>query len=377
MRINLIEWEVITRMLRNSAPPGNSPGDMQEEPREVPERLRVTSARSPTGRWAAHLGTALTTVASLGLLFALHQYWITDLRTALDQRELRATLRATNPADPGITTSENRAQDTSPGRIEESDALGVLQIPTLDLDLVVLNSATRSALQRGPGHLVGTSQPGDPGNAVIAGHRNTWGAPFANLDRLRPNDIVQWSDSRGSVRYRVVTPLPTAPPGGKRNNMPAPNNDPGYRLVQPSDISVTRQDATVDRLTFVTCHPRFSTAQRLVVVAERIDSPPRSERTASNYDPESASPDPIPPVAPLQLGLGEVTPPPWYDVALPGGTALLLWAWSGVLARSTQDRPRWRIVTRRIGWRLLGATLAAGPLLVAFDRLAGVLPAGQ
>ncbi|MGL5857885.1 MAG: sortase domain-containing protein [Angustibacter sp.] len=366
-------------------PPEGPPGDVDGERPAAPGQLPRPPARSATTRWAARLGAALTTVAALGLLFALHQYWITDLRAALEQRELRTAVGATDPAGSAGRTTVTGGPGTSPARTRETGALGVLQIPDLDLDVVVLDTATRSALQRGPGHLVGTSRPSDPGNAVVAGHRTTWGAPFAHLDRLRPGDTVQWSDARGSARYRVVAPSGASPVTSsgedQRGGAPDAVNGPGHRIVRPDDASVTDQDATVDRLTLVTCHPRFSAAQRLVVVAERIDVPvggaaggrtvtdDRRGRPTAGAAAGSAAP-------PL-LGLGETAPPRWYEVVLPGGVALLVWAWSGVLAGSAPGRPRWRVAVRRTGWRLLGATLAAAPLLVTFDRLAGVLPAGR
>ena len=124
------------------------------------------------------------------------------------------------------------------------------------------------------------------------------------------------------------------------------------------------------RLTLVTCHPRFSSARRLIVIAQRTG-------------PEVATP---PPVAPApspgdvpdlgQLDFGSAESPDWFELVPPGATALLVWAVTGSLSASPRPQPRWRRVLRWIGWRTGGAAAAAIPLFVAFGRLAEIWPAG-
>ena len=52
-------------------------------------------------------------------------------------------------------------------------------------------------LRKGPGHYPGTALPGVRGNVAIAGHRTTYGAPFQDIDQLKPGDeVVLTTDHR-------------------------------------------------------------------------------------------------------------------------------------------------------------------------------------
>lgn len=71
-----------------------------------------------------------------------------------------------------------------------------------DVDLFVLAGASGSSLAFGPGHVDGTSLPGDPGNAAVGGHRDT---SFAFLEAVQLGDVLQVETPAGElVRYAVV-----------------------------------------------------------------------------------------------------------------------------------------------------------------------------
>jgi LPXTG-site transpeptidase (sortase) family protein len=69
-------------------------------------------------------------------------------------------------------------------------SLAVLQIPSINLNLTVVEGDRVDLLRGGPGHEPGTPQPGDIGNSVIVGHRKGWGGPFAHLSQLQPGATV-------------------------------------------------------------------------------------------------------------------------------------------------------------------------------------------
>jgi len=130
-------------------------------------------------------------------------------------------------------------------KVGTGDSLTRLKIPDLGVDVVVVEGTTPSALRAGAGHYTTTALPCDVGNVAIAGHRTTFGKPFANLDRLKPGATIQLETPVGGCVYQV-------------------EKDPF--VVEPSDISVL--DATSNRtLTLTTCHPKGSAAQRLVIRA--------------------------------------------------------------------------------------------------------------
>ena len=60
------------------------------------------------------------------------------------------------------------------------------------------------SLQHGPGHVPGTSLPGQPGNAAVVGRRTTFGAPFRNLSALTAGEEINVTTVEGSATYKVT-----------------------------------------------------------------------------------------------------------------------------------------------------------------------------
>lgn len=137
-------------------------------------------------------------------------------------------------------------------KIETGDSLTRIRIPAIDVDAVVVEGTTPSALRAGAGHYPQTPLPCEDGNVSIAGHRTTYGKPFGNLDRLKPGDTIELSTPIGGCVYSI-------------SKAPYP--------VDPNDLSVL--SATPDKtLTLTTCHPKGSAAQRLIVKAAWVKNTP-------------------------------------------------------------------------------------------------------
>jgi sortase A len=130
--------------------------------------------------------------------------------------------------------------------LEDGDALTRLKIPALDVDVVVVEGTSGSALRAGAGHYPKTPLPCEAGNVSIAGHRTTYGKPFANVDRLKNGDAIILETPIGSCTYEVSR---------------APF------LTEPTDFSVVANDPTISALTLTTCHPKGSAKERLIVKA--------------------------------------------------------------------------------------------------------------
>jgi sortase A len=130
-------------------------------------------------------------------------------------------------------------------KIETGDSLTRIKIPALNLDTVVVEGITPSALRAGAGHYPQTPLPCEGGNVSIAGHRTTYGRPFGNVDQLKPGDTIELTTPIGGCVYQV-------------------SKDP--YVVAPTEMSVI--DPTAERsLTLTTCHPKGSAAQRLIIRA--------------------------------------------------------------------------------------------------------------
>ncbi len=83
----------------------------------------------------------------------------------------------------------------------DTHVIARMRVPALEIEQFVLAGAHGQALAFGPGHLAGTPLPGDAGNSVIAGHRDTH---FAFLRRLASGDEILFDLPHGqTVRYRV------------------------------------------------------------------------------------------------------------------------------------------------------------------------------
>ena len=194
-------------------------------------------------------GRAFLFAGFILLAFALHQLWGTGLQEARAQDDLREEFRAAVPEHrdrPPTPASAPEATTTTalPFTPVPGDAVAILRIPRIGVDKAVVEGVSRSDLRQGPGHYPGTPLPGQPGNAAIAGHRTTYGAPFYRLDQLSPGDVITVKTRQGEFRYVVEE----------------------KQVVRPSSSHAL--DATVDnRLTLTTCHPRFSARRRLVVTA--------------------------------------------------------------------------------------------------------------
>jgi sortase A len=98
------------------------------------------------------------------------------------------------------------AQLAAPGEHHGAGkAIAVLQVPRLDLNVVVAEGDSPQQLRNGPGHRIGTPQPGDIGNAVISGHRSGWGGPLNGIGAIKTGDfvVVQVQGAEGLPRAGV------------------------------------------------------------------------------------------------------------------------------------------------------------------------------
>ncbi len=130
------------------------------------------------------------------------------------------------------------------------EVLGRIVIPTAGVDWNFVEGVTRDDLKTGAGHIPETALPVQQGNAVIAGHRTTYGAPFLRLDRVQVGDLITVETATGTHVYQVVDTF----------------------VVEPTETWVTDQwDGAW--LTLTTCEPILSANQRLIVVATLVAGP--------------------------------------------------------------------------------------------------------
>ena len=135
------------------------------------------------------------------------------------------------------------------GELTDGDPLTRIKIPAIDVETVVVEGTSGSALRAGAGHYPSTPLPCEAGNVGIAGHRTTYGRPFNNLDRLKLGDTIILTTPVGTCTYEITK---------------------GPWITHPRDFSVVANDPSVKVLTLTTCHPKGSAKQRLIVQATLV-----------------------------------------------------------------------------------------------------------
>lgn len=140
-----------------------------------------------------------------------------------------------------------------------------LSIPSIKLDAVVVEGVNRRDLLMGPGHLPNTPEPGEPGNAVISGHRDTF---FRHIHELKNGDYILVERAGRRFRYEVT----------------------GKKVVEPNDMAVV-QPTPGTQLTLLTCYPTYyigPAPQRLVVFSRLVDVSRGDEPTQARPVAEAA-----------------------------------------------------------------------------------------
>lgn len=105
-----------------------------------------------------------------------------------------------------------------------------IAFPRLNWSAIVLHGASGAALAFGPGHMSNSALPGDLGNSVIAGHRDTH---FSTLRSLRIGDRIEIERPENGTRAFIVS---------------------ATWIVDENDTAVIRELDT-SALTLITCYP--------------------------------------------------------------------------------------------------------------------------
>ncbi len=131
-------------------------------------------------------------------------------------------------------------------------AIGRIRVPHLQLNMILVNGTDHDSLTKGPGRDRRTYMPGEGQLIYIAGHRTTYLAPFAHIERLQSGDAVTLEVPYATFRYRVFK----------------------HRIVGAHEMSVLRSHG-VEVVELQACHPRFFATQRYIAYARLVRVEPR------------------------------------------------------------------------------------------------------
>ena len=132
-----------------------------------------------------------------------------------------------------------------------SGIMGYVDIPKLDIDLPIYHGTGEDALEKGIGHLVGSSLPigGEGCHAVLTGHSGVAGKRlFSDLDQMQTGDVFFLHVLNETLAYQVS----------------------GVNTVLPYETSLLAPIQGKDLCTLVTCYPYGVNTHRLLVRGERI-----------------------------------------------------------------------------------------------------------
>lgn len=214
---------------------------------------RKRARRGPFSILVGGFAEILLTLGVVVLLFVAWQLWWTNLEA----------VRVQDTALTQLTQEWN--QDTKPTIPLEGEVWGILYVPRFGPDyakpiaegvgLDVLDSV-------GIGRYPKTQTPGELGNVGLAGHRQTHGEVFWNMDKLISGDKAYIQTAQGIFTYTYRSTKIVYPSQGD------------VVFPVPGDASA---EPAQKLLTLTTCHPPFTTNMRMIVHLEQTKFTPASK----------------------------------------------------------------------------------------------------
>jgi sortase A len=203
-------------------------------------------------RWSRYLFLA---VGILALSYVGYALLDAKLYQAYQTWRLERALKSLKPAigsveqhhsspRPAMADAERASVENA---VPEGSSLGQIEIRSIGLTAMIAEGDNGKTLRRAVGHITGSALPGQQGNVVIAGHRDTFFRPLRNIHM---DDEITLTTFSGTYRYRVDS----------------------IQVVEPEDTEVLdHSDDAI--LTLVTCYPFYYVGpapKRFVVRAHRI-----------------------------------------------------------------------------------------------------------
>lgn len=110
------------------------------------------------------------------------------------------------------------------------DTIGILTIPTIHAELPIIEGTNPDELEKGVGHYKGSSFPGENGQIVLSGHRDT---VFRRLGELKIGDTFIFKMPNGTYTYKITH----------------------TKIVGSKDTSIITLQNNEEELILTTCYP--------------------------------------------------------------------------------------------------------------------------
>ena len=174
-------------------------------------------------------------------------------------RAYNQTLDPSKLGDP-YTEKEKEGIAAYAKMLEVAEKIGFVEIPKIDVNLPIYAGTSMEVLDKGCGHLEGTSLPvgGPSTHAVLTAHRGLPKAKmFRELDKLKEGDVFYVHNIQTVLAYKVDRIM----------------------TVEPSNFDPILVEEGKDYTTLLTCTPYMINSHRLLVRGHRIPYTPPVDET--------------------------------------------------------------------------------------------------
>ena len=197
------------------------------------------------------LAELMLTAAAVCALYIAWQMWWTGVQAEHNQIETRQSVSWSDPGQSdNVTIAQAQEGDppTQPQSAQEGELIAQVYIPRFGSQWqrnLVEGTSLTELNKHGLGHYKDSQMPGQVGNFAFAGHRNGYGQPLGDVDKLQEGDpiIIRTQDYWYVYHYT------------------------SYKIVLPTDIEVVAANPenpgatpTKRMLTMTTCEPKYSTS---------------------------------------------------------------------------------------------------------------------
>ena len=135
--------------------------------------------------------------------------------------------------------------------VKDYGVMGLIRIPSIDVTLSIFHGTTKSSLDKGSGHLEGSSLPvgGKSTHTCLTAHRGLADKKmFTNIDLLRAGDVFYIDVLKRTLAYEVYD----------------------IEVVRPNEVDSIAIKEGEDLATLITCTPYGINSHRLFVHGKRI-----------------------------------------------------------------------------------------------------------
>lgn len=168
-----------------------------------------------------------------------------------------------NVEDPYMRKKHEEGKNEYARMLEVQEKIGYIQIPSLDLSLPIYAGTSESVLQKGVGHMEGTSLPigGESTHCILTAHTGLNTARmFTDIDKLKKGDIFLIENIKETLAYKVDA----------------------IQVIEPTDFSQLVIVPKEDYVTLLTCTPYMVNSHRLLVRGVRTEYIKKSVDEQSN-----------------------------------------------------------------------------------------------